>query len=147
MGHPIHYHYQCHFYCLDFQGLVFVVVLVHAVGLMVVVEFLGVVLQVIEFDEFLAVVLGITKHLIFLNGIVNCMTFCNYSASHELCVRKLCRKVSNKHSFDLIVIIFEILSEYCHCCLINGTGEYNISFLWIWIFENGTLSKASFQIL
>ena len=45
-----------HFHYLDFQGLVFVVVLVQAVGLMV----------VVEFEEFVAVVVGITQHPIFL---------------------------------------------------------------------------------
>ena len=40
----------------DFQGLVFVVVLVQAFGFVV----------VVEFEEFVAVVVGITKHPIFL---------------------------------------------------------------------------------
>ena len=46
-----------------------------------------------------------------------------------------------------LVIIFVYLSEYCCCSLITGNNEYNISFLWIWIFENSRLSKRSFQIL
>ena len=83
----------------------------------------------------------------FLNGIVNCITFPNNSAPFELCVRKLCRKVSNGHFFHLIVIIFVFLSEYCCCSLITGISEYNISFLWIWISKNGRLSKASFQTI
>ena len=63
MGHPIHHHYHCYCEYLDLQGLVFVE---QAVGLLVVVEFVGVVLQVVEFDEFVAVVAGITEHPICL---------------------------------------------------------------------------------
>ena len=48
--------YHCHFHYLYFQGLVFGVVLVQAVGPVV----------VVEFDEFVTVVVGITEHPIFL---------------------------------------------------------------------------------
>ena len=66
MDHPIYYYYHCHFHYLDFQGFVFVVVLLQAVGLVVVVEFVGVVLKVVWFDEFVGVVMGITEHPIYL---------------------------------------------------------------------------------
>ena len=48
--------YHCHFHYSDFQGLVFVVVLMQAVGLVV----------IAEFEEFVAAVVGITEHPIFL---------------------------------------------------------------------------------
>ena len=51
---PIHYHYNYHFHYLGFQGLVFV--LMQVVGLVV----------VVEYDEFVAVVVGITEHPILL---------------------------------------------------------------------------------
>ena len=63
---PLTNHYHCHFHYLDFQGLVFVVVLVQAVELVVVVEFVGVVWQVVEFDKCVAIVVRITEHPIFL---------------------------------------------------------------------------------
>ena len=48
--------YHCHFHYSDFQGLVFIVVLVQAAGFVV----------VVEFEEFVAVVAGITECPIFL---------------------------------------------------------------------------------
>ena len=45
LGHPVYYH--CHFHYLDFQGLIFVVVLVQAVGLVVVFEFVGIVCRLL----------------------------------------------------------------------------------------------------
>ena len=83
----------------------------------------------------------------FHNGIVNCITFLNNNAPLELCIGKLCRKVNSRHFFDLIVIIFIFLSMYCCCSMITGISDYNISFLWIWIFEDGRPCKASFQII